>query len=173
MAKIKRNGPCPCGSGSKAKRCCYGTEETVHVGMLPKEIGDDAIADLKGTDEVELRTYFDQLLDLPEFDASLQVRLPGIITPDMDRAINALRDDDDDDSTMRSTRCCPLSIRPSDASLSLRQSSDFGTRVRSNGSSPPSPSSSLTAQSRCSSAPPWPNRWPFSPASSARQRDCL
>ena len=84
MAKIKRNGPCPCGSGSKAKRCCYGTGEPVHDGMLPKEVGDAAIADLNGTDEIELRAYFDQLLDLPELDASLQVRLPGIITPDMD-----------------------------------------------------------------------------------------
>ena len=24
MAKIRRNGPCPRGSGSKAKRCCLG-----------------------------------------------------------------------------------------------------------------------------------------------------
>ena len=47
MAKIKRNGPCPCGSGSKAKRCCYGTQEPVHDGMLPPEVGDAAIDDLK------------------------------------------------------------------------------------------------------------------------------
>ena len=96
MAKIKRNGPCPCGSGSKAKRCCLGTGEPRHDGMLPKEVGDAAIADLNGTDEIELRAYFDQLLYLPEMDTSLQVRLPGIITPDMERAINALRDDDDE-----------------------------------------------------------------------------
>ena len=94
MAKVKRNGPCPCGSGNKAKRCCHEAREPVHDGMLPKEIGDAAIADLGGTDEIELRVYFDQLLDLPELDVSLQVRLPGIITPDMERAINALRDDD-------------------------------------------------------------------------------
>jgi len=96
MAKIKRNEPCPCGSGSKAKRCCYGTQEPVHDGRLPKEVGDAAIVDLKGTDEIELRAYFDRLVDLPEFDASLQVRLPGIITPDMARAISALRDGDDE-----------------------------------------------------------------------------
>jgi hypothetical protein len=97
MAKIRRNGPCPCGSGSKAKRCCYGAHEAVESGLLPQELGDDAIAELNGTDEVELRVYFDQLLYLPEIDTSLQVRLPGIITPDMDRAINALRDDDDEE----------------------------------------------------------------------------
>ena len=97
MAKIRRNGPCPCGSGSKAKRCCYGVDETVNLGLLPQELGDDAIAELNGTDEVELRVYFDQPLYLPEIDTSLQVRLPGIITPDMDRAVNALRDDDDEE----------------------------------------------------------------------------
>jgi len=95
-AKVKRNEPCPCGSGSKAKRCCYGTQEPAHDGMLPREVGDAAIADLQGTGEIELRVYFDQLLDLPELDVSLQVRLPGIITPDMEQAINALRDDDGD-----------------------------------------------------------------------------
>jgi hypothetical protein len=97
MAKIRRNGPCPCGSGSKAKRCCFGVDEAVAPGPLPPELGDDAIADLHGTDEVELRLYFDQLLYLPEIDTSLQVRLPGIITPNMDRAINALRNDDDEE----------------------------------------------------------------------------
>jgi len=97
MAKIRRNEPCPCGSGSKAKRCCYGTNETAAVGLLPPELGDDAIADIAGSDELELRSYFDQLLYLPELDSSLQVRLPGIVTPDMDRAINALRDDDDEE----------------------------------------------------------------------------
>jgi hypothetical protein len=97
MAKVKRNAPCPCGSGNKAKRCCYGAAEPVHDGMLPIEVADAAIADLQETDEIELRAYFDELLDLPELDVSLQVRLPGIITPDMDSAINALRDDDFDD----------------------------------------------------------------------------
>jgi uncharacterized protein YecA (UPF0149 family) len=60
MAKVKRNGACPCGSGDKAKRCCYGTRESAHDGRLPKEMGDAAIAELGGTDEIELRVYFDQ-----------------------------------------------------------------------------------------------------------------
>lgn len=96
MAKIKRNGPCPCGSGSKAKRCCYGTQERAHDGMLPREVADAAIDDLQGTDEIELRVHFDRLIDLPELDTSLQMRLPGITTLDMERAIDALRDDDYD-----------------------------------------------------------------------------
>jgi hypothetical protein len=40
-----------------------------------------------------MRALFDQLVYLPALDASLQVSLPGVITADMDRAIDALRND--------------------------------------------------------------------------------
>ena len=63
------------------------------TGCCP-EVADAAIDDLGETDEIELRAYFDRLVDLPELDVSLQVRLPGITTLDMERAIDALRDDD-------------------------------------------------------------------------------
>ncbi len=96
MAKVRRNGPCPCGSGSKAKRCCYGNHETNGSRVLPSDISEGLINDLIGVPELELRALFDQLLYLPEMDVALQVRLPGIITPDIDRAINALRDDEDE-----------------------------------------------------------------------------
>jgi hypothetical protein len=65
--------------------------------MLPVEVADAAIADLQGLDEIELHAYFDRLLELPELDVSLQVPLPRLVTPDMERAIDALRDDDYDD----------------------------------------------------------------------------
>ena len=61
--------------------------------FLPLEFCDEVVPDLKGTDEIEFRSLFDELLYLPEIDTSLQVRL-GILTPDMDRAISALQDDD-------------------------------------------------------------------------------
>ena len=80
----------------KAKRCCYGTGEPVHDGMLPKEVGDAAIADLERHRRDRTTRLLRRLIDLPELDVSLQVRLPGIITLDMERAINALRDDDAD-----------------------------------------------------------------------------
>ncbi len=93
MAKIRRNEPCPCGSGSKAKRCCYGNEEDVHC--LPPELCESVVPDLRGVDEVELRFLFDELLYLPEIDTSLQLRL-GILTPTMDSAIRSIQDDDVD-----------------------------------------------------------------------------
>jgi len=92
MAKVRRNGPCPCGSGSKAKRCCHGTHEA--VGYIPAELCDLVVPDLKGASEDEMHSLFDDLLYLPEIDMSLQARL-GILTPDMHEAIRALEEDDD------------------------------------------------------------------------------
>ena len=148
MAKVKRNGPCPCGSGNKAKRCCYGTQEPVHDGMLPREVGDAAIEDLNGTDEIELRAYFDGLLDLSELDCpcryACRASSPRTWTAPSTHSETTTMTA----STRRSTRCSMPSIRPSDASLSPKQSSDSVTRARSRGSSRPWPSSNSTAPSR-------------------------
>ena len=35
MAKIGRNQPCPCGSGSKYKRCCWHRDRAAHVPAAP------------------------------------------------------------------------------------------------------------------------------------------
>ena len=94
MAKVQRNQPCPCGSGSKAKRCCYGPEQIIEVRVMPLDLTEDAISVLRATSVIELRALFDQLFYLPELDLSLQVPLPGVITPEIDQAISALRDED-------------------------------------------------------------------------------
>lgn len=97
MAKVRRNGPCPCGSAKKAKRCCHGPITYVDVRIMPLDMIDVALSVLRSTSEIELRAHFDKLIYLPEIDLSLQVPLPGIITPDLDHAIDALRDDDGDE----------------------------------------------------------------------------
>jgi len=94
VAKVKRNEPCPCGSGIKSKFCCKQPHKYVDVKVLPLDLCQGVVNDLVGTTEAELRDLFDQLLYLPELDASLQVRLGGIITPEVERAIHALRCDD-------------------------------------------------------------------------------
>jgi hypothetical protein len=94
MAKIRRNEPCPCGSGSKAKRCCEAPHAYVDVRILPLDLCQNVVNDLPGSTQAEMRALFDELVYLPAVDASLRVRLPGIITADMARAINALREDD-------------------------------------------------------------------------------
>ena len=46
MAKIRRNEPCPCGSGSKAKRCCYGNNKAAEIHCLPTEFCKEVTPDL-------------------------------------------------------------------------------------------------------------------------------
>jgi hypothetical protein len=77
------------------------------------------VPDLKGTDDVDLRSLFDQLLYLPEIDTSLQTRL-GILTPDMDRAIDALQDDDDEEFDRALNKVVP-EVDSSDRRIELAQ----------------------------------------------------
>ena len=94
MTKVPRNAPCPCGSGQKAKRCCHGPTRFVDVRVMPLEICQQAVDELAGTGRAEIGDLYGRLIDLPETDLTLQVPLPGVLTPDMDRAVQALRDDD-------------------------------------------------------------------------------
>ena len=95
MTKIRRNGPCPCGSGSKAKRCCDGNDEAMGFHCLPADLCLSVAPDLVDIEKEEFRALFDELPFLPEIYRSLYVNL-GMITPDMDRAIDALDDNDMD-----------------------------------------------------------------------------
>ncbi len=96
MAKVKRNAPCPCGSGKKAKRCCHGPVEYLDVRIMPLEVYRDSICELGGTTRAEFDDLFGELVDLPELDLSLQVPLPNVWTPAIDRAVSALDEDDED-----------------------------------------------------------------------------
>jgi len=96
MAKIRRNEPCPCGSGSKAKRCCHAPARELDVRIMPLEVYRNAIDELAGTTREEFDGLFGEVVDLPELDLTLQVPLPGIGTPEIDRAVNALHADDTD-----------------------------------------------------------------------------
>jgi hypothetical protein len=120
MAKVQRNQPCPCGSGSKAKRCCYGPARVADVGFLPPELTEDAISLLRTTSELELRALFDQLLYLPETDLSLQVPLPGIITPAIDQAISALQEGDEEEFDRVLARVVPT-VDTADRRINLAQ----------------------------------------------------
>jgi hypothetical protein len=94
MVKIGRNEPCPCGSGSKAKRCCYGPVQPLDVRIMPVEVYRDSLTYLAGTTKEEFKALFAELIDLPELNPTLQVPLPSIWTPQLDRAAKALLDDD-------------------------------------------------------------------------------
>ncbi len=96
MAKVRRNAPCPCGSGNKAKRCCHGPVQPLGVRIMPPEVYRDSICELAGTTRDEFDDLFGELVDLPELDLSLQVPLPKIWTPEIDRAVTALHDEDEE-----------------------------------------------------------------------------
>jgi hypothetical protein len=108
MAKLKRNGPCPCGSGHKAKRCCYGNEQNFDNEFVPEELCVEATIDLFGTTKLEMRALFDELVYLPEVDLTFQVPLPLIHTPHLDRAITALQDDEGDEFDKELAHVVPL-----------------------------------------------------------------
>jgi hypothetical protein len=94
-----RNGLCPCGSGTKAKRCC-GT----HRGPGPAELAKAFLAEerrravsvLLGVDREEFDELFKEVIDLPALDMSLQVDLPRLLTPELERLRVAIDEDDDE-----------------------------------------------------------------------------
>jgi len=71
-----------------------GPVEYLDVRIMPLEVYRDSIAELAGTTRDEFEAILAELVNLPEFDLSLQVPLPNIWTPDLDRAAKALHDDD-------------------------------------------------------------------------------
>lgn len=99
MPRAGRNEPCPCGSGRKVKRCCgqqRGPSDDdlarAHIAILAREAAPN-IADLCDDDLADL---WEEILDLPARDISLLVKLPKLITPDLQRLQEAIADDDPD-----------------------------------------------------------------------------
>jgi hypothetical protein len=94
-----RNDVCGCGSGKKAKRCC-GTRR----GPSPAELAKAFLADerrkaamvLLDADRDEFDELFDEIVDLPILDVSLQTNLPRLLTPEMEHLRAALDREDED-----------------------------------------------------------------------------
>ena len=102
MAVIGRNQPCPCGSGVKAKRCCgvrRGPSEAdlakaflVEHRRASSPALRDAINDVD--DLIEL---YKAVAELPSLDLSCQLRLPRLLTPELERLRSAITDHNADD----------------------------------------------------------------------------
>lgn len=94
-----RNDPCPCGSGRKVKRCC-GEQRGPSDDQLARAhlatLAHDAIHDLADLSDQALEILWEGLLDLPTIDLSLHVKLPELITPELQRLRDAVTDDDPD-----------------------------------------------------------------------------
>lgn len=99
VAKVGRNQPCACGSGRKAKRCCgimRGPSEASLARAFLAHAAREAAWDLRAVPDAELDALFDELWELPAVDLSLQVELPKLFSPALDRLCDAVADDDPD-----------------------------------------------------------------------------
>lgn len=100
MAKVGRNQPCPCGSGTKAKRCC-----AIERGPSQEELARafvaiqarQALTVVAACDDEEFTEIFEEMLGLPERDLSLLVPLPSILTPELERLARVVKAEDDDE----------------------------------------------------------------------------
>lgn len=99
MPAVGRNQLCPCGSGQKAKRCCGvrggPSDEQLGRAYLAGEAKRAAV-ELAGTSTLGFRPLFDRLVELPELDLSLVVPLPQVVSPDLNRLLDAAACDDPD-----------------------------------------------------------------------------
>lgn len=94
-----RNGPCPCGSSKKAKRCCG-----IRRGPSPAELAKAFLAEerrkagsvLRGMDRDEFDELFEEMIDLPTLDVSLQADLPRLLSPELEWLRAAIEKDDDE-----------------------------------------------------------------------------
>jgi SEC-C motif len=99
MAGVGRNQPCPCGSGVKSKRC-YGVRRGPSEAELAKAfVGEQRRASSpvlrRAIDDVDaLIELYEAVAELPRLDLSCQLRLPRLLTPELERLRSAIADDD-------------------------------------------------------------------------------
>jgi hypothetical protein len=98
--KIARNSPCPCGSGEKAKRCCYviaGTPQANTPRAVLAKLRFDVVEELREEiDREDFEELIAQMIRLPELDISLQAALPLLEIPEIGRARLAFDEGDYD-----------------------------------------------------------------------------
>ena len=97
--KLGRNDPCSCGSGLKAKRCCFavsGSAEANKPRAVLAKLRLEVISALRdgGVDREEFEDLVHEMNRLPELDVSLQVALPTLETPEIARVRHAFDDGD-------------------------------------------------------------------------------
>jgi SEC-C motif len=102
MAGVGRNQPCPCGSGVKAKRCCgvrRGPSETELAKAFLREQCRVSSPLLRRVinDVDDLIELYAAVAELPRMDLSCQLRLPRLLSPELERLRSAIVDDDVDE----------------------------------------------------------------------------
>jgi hypothetical protein len=100
MAQQGRNARCLCGSGRKVKHCCGvrrgPSEAELDKAFLHQQARAAALVlDSRSDDEVV--ALLDAAVGLPRQDVSMQLRLPGLLSPALERLGAAVADDDPDE----------------------------------------------------------------------------
>ena len=99
MVKPGRNDPCACGSGRKVKRCC-GTERGPSEESLARaylsRAARAAALDFGPMLDGEFDVLLDELVELPARELSLQLELPKLFSPVLERLLDAMEQDDVD-----------------------------------------------------------------------------
>ena len=97
MGAAGRNERCTCGSGRKAKHCCGvergPSEADLARAFLAGQVRPAARV-LRACPDDELEDLDAEMLELPTIDTSLQLPLPRLLTPDVDRLLRAIEDED-------------------------------------------------------------------------------
>ena len=102
MAGVGRNDPCSCGSGVKAKRCCgvrrgpSGPELAKAFLVEQRRASSPALRPVINDVDVLIELY-EAVAELPRRDLSCQLRLPRLLSPELERLRSAIADDDGDE----------------------------------------------------------------------------
>lgn len=102
MAGVGRNQLCPCGSGAKSKRCCgvrRGPSEKDLARAFLSEQGRAAVRVLRRAvaETDDLIALYEAIAELPRLDLRLQLPLPRILSPALERVRSAIAKEDADE----------------------------------------------------------------------------
>jgi SEC-C motif len=93
VAKLGRNEPCPCGAGRKVKRCCgqsRGPSADDLGWLFLRQQARKFAPVLRDYEELELAELLERVIEMPVRHLSLQVRLPPIWRPELERLREAM-----------------------------------------------------------------------------------
>jgi hypothetical protein len=100
MGAAGRNEQCGCGSGRKAKRCCGVQRGPCEADLARAFLAGQlrpAARVLHGCSDDELDDLEAEMLELPTIDTSLQLPLPRLVTPEVQRLLVAFEEGDLDE----------------------------------------------------------------------------